>query len=89
MEENILMHHILIADDMTGIIMRNVRKCHQTFCNKYHQPFHHGVNVQREISLPKPFFVILPRATSTDDLSGSLTMSATISTKIIREQFCL
>ena len=36
MEENILMHHILIADDMTGIIMRNVRKCHQTFCNKYH-----------------------------------------------------
>ena len=35
MEENILMHQILIADDMTGIRVRNVRKCHQTFCNKY------------------------------------------------------
>ena len=35
MEENILMHQILIADDMTGIRVRNVRKCQQTFCNKY------------------------------------------------------
>ena len=46
------------------------------------QAWRQGVVVPREIPQPEPFFVILPHGTISTDLSGLLSMSATISIKI-------
>ena len=53
-----------------------------TYPKSFVQPWRHGAVVPWEIPQPEPFFVILSHGTISTDLSGPLSMSATISIKI-------